>query len=71
MKISFDQIIAAVVIVGGMALRCFGVDGEVWALVLLAGGFIFGSGYQERKLRARLNELEKALEQVREKGSQE
>lgn len=51
MKIEFDQVIALVVIVGGMSLRVFGINSEVWALVLLAAGFAFGAGYQSRKKR--------------------
>ncbi len=34
---------AVVVIVGGMTLRLFGINAEVWSLVLLAAGFLFGS----------------------------
>ena len=49
MKIEFDQICALVVIVGGFTLRFCGIDGEVWAVVLIASGFLFGSGYQARR----------------------
>ena len=51
-KISFDQVVAAVIIVGGIVCKCFDIDSEVWALVLLAAGFIFGTGYQSRKSKA-------------------
>lgn len=51
MKIEFDQLIAGVVIVGGLALRFCGIDAEVWAVVVIAVGFLFGSGYQARKQR--------------------
>lgn len=49
MKIEFDQICALVVIVGGFTLRFCGINSEVWAVVLIAAGFLFGSGYQARK----------------------
>lgn len=49
MKVEFDQIIALVVIVGGFTLRGLGINAEVWGVVLIASGFIFGSGYQARK----------------------
>lgn len=51
MKIEFDQLIAAIVIVGGLALRFCGVDSEVWSVVIIAVGFLFGSGYQRRKIK--------------------
>jgi hypothetical protein len=49
MRVEFDQVCALVIIVGGMVLRCIGIDTEIWALVLLAAGFLFGTGYQARK----------------------
>lgn len=49
MKIEFDQVIALVVIVGGLALRFSGIDAEVWSLVIVAAGWAFGSGYQVRR----------------------
>lgn len=49
MKWEPDAIGALIVITGGMVIRCFGIDGEVWALVLIAAGFLFGSQYQGRK----------------------
>lgn len=52
MKIEFDQVIALVVIIGGMTLRYFGINAEVWAIVILATGFVFGSGYQTRRRSA-------------------
>ena len=50
MKWTPDLIIAAFVIVAGVALRCFGINSEVWAMVLLACGWVFGGQYQNRKL---------------------
>lgn len=49
MKWTPDVIIASIVIVGGMVLRVIGIDAEVWALVLIAAGCIFGAGYQSRR----------------------
>jgi hypothetical protein len=53
MKIEFDQMIAGLVIATGLCLRCFGINSEVWALVLCASGFLFGTGYQSRKTTSR------------------
>ena len=50
MKWTPDTIIAAVVIVGGLGLKFCDIDGEVWSLVLMAAGWVFGSQYQARKL---------------------
>lgn len=49
MKIQFDQLLAGVVIAGGLIIRCFGIDGDVWSLVSIAAGFVFGTGWQARK----------------------
>lgn len=49
MKIEFDQVCALVVIIGGMILRGLGINAEVWGVVLIAAGFLFGTGYQARK----------------------
>jgi len=51
MKWTPDAIGAIICIVGGLALRFTGIDSEVWALVLIAAGFLFGGQYQERKIR--------------------
>lgn len=50
MKWTPDTIGALIVIAGGLALRFCGIDSEVWALVLIAAGFLFGAQYQTRKL---------------------
>ena len=51
MKIEFDQVCALVVIVGGFTLRGMGINSEIWSVVLIACGFLFGTGYQARKKR--------------------
>lgn len=44
-----DVVIAAIVIIACLALRFCGINGEVWALLLLAAGWVFGGTYQRRK----------------------
>lgn len=48
-----DIIIALVVIVLGFAMRFCGINGEIWAMVLLAGGWVFGKQYEVVKERKR------------------
>lgn len=50
MKWTPDTIAAIIIITGGLVIRCLGIDGEVWALVLMAAGFLFGAQYQSRKI---------------------
>lgn len=50
MKWTPDSVGALIVIAGGLALRFCGINSEVWALVLIAAGFLFGAQYKERKL---------------------
>ncbi len=49
MKIEFDQVCALVIFLVCAVLLYFKVDGEVKAAMTLAGGFLFGSGYQARR----------------------
>lgn len=56
MKIEFDQICALVVIVGGFTLRGLGINSEIWSVVLIATGFLFGTGYQARKKKPPVKE---------------
>ena len=51
MRIEFDQIVALVLIVGASALIFTGIDGEVKAILTMAAGWAFGSGYQARRKR--------------------
>jgi uncharacterized membrane protein YkgB len=44
-----ETIIAIIVIIAGVGLKCVGFDGEIWALVVVASGFLFGKGYQVMK----------------------
>jgi len=50
MKWTPDAVGALIVIIGGLALRVFGIDADVWSLVGIAAGFLFGSQYQARKI---------------------
>lgn len=50
-----EVIIAVILIVGGIALRCVGFDGEIWALVGVASGFLFGNGYQKVKSKRQID----------------
>jgi hypothetical protein len=40
---------ALIVIVGGLGLRYYGIDAEVWSLVLIATGFLFGTTIAEMR----------------------
>jgi hypothetical protein len=53
MKVSWtpDTIACLIIIVGGLALRFTGIDGEIWTLVLAAFGWLCKGQYDERKLR--------------------
>ena len=51
MKWTPDAIGALIIIVGGLALRFAGIDSEVWSVVLIAVGWLFGGQYQVRKMR--------------------
>lgn len=37
---------ALAVLLGGIALRCLGINSEIWALTTVAAGFLFGEQYQ-------------------------
>ena len=45
-----DRITAAIVIIGGICLRWKGIDSEIWAVVLIAVGWMFGGTYQLRRV---------------------
>lgn len=45
-----DVIIAMVIIASCLALRFCGINSEVWALLLMATGWVFGGTWQTRKL---------------------
>lgn len=49
MKWGPDTVGALVFLVGGLALRFCGIDAEVWAVVIIAVGFLLGTGYADRK----------------------
>lgn len=42
---------ALVVIIGGLALKFCGINSEVWSLVLVASGFLFGEQYEITKIK--------------------
>lgn len=52
---------ALIVIAGGMVLRVLGIDAEMWSLVMIAAGFLFGEQYDIRKVerKVQLKEQEK------------
>jgi len=51
MKVSWtpDAIGALIIIVGGLALRFTGIDGEIWTLVLAAFGWLCKGQYDLRQ----------------------
>jgi len=49
MKIGFDQICALVIFAVCAALLALHIDSEVKSAMVLAVGFLVGSGYQSRK----------------------
>ena len=50
MKWTPDAIGAIIIIAGGLGLRFAGINQEVWSLVLVAAGFLFGGQYQLRRI---------------------
>ena len=50
MKWTPDTVGALIIICGGLALRFTGIDSEIWSLVLVAAGFLFGGQYHIRRL---------------------
>jgi hypothetical protein len=44
-----DVIIAAGVIVASFTMRCFGINAEVWAMSLLAAGWVFGGAFHSKR----------------------
>jgi len=48
MKLSWDIIIALVLIVGCFILILTGIDGEVKSILTMAAGWCFGSAYLQR-----------------------
>ena len=49
MKLQFDQVAALIVFLVCALLLFLKVDGEVKTAMTLAVGFLFGSGYQQRR----------------------
>jgi len=45
---------ALIVIIGGITLKCLEINSEVWALVLIASGFLFGEQYDIRKVERKI-----------------
>lgn len=52
---------ALVIITGGIVLRVLDIDAEMWSLVILAAGFLFGEQYDIRKVerKVQMKEQEK------------
>ncbi len=49
MKWTPDAIGCLIIIVGGLALRFTGIDGEIWTLVIAAFGWLCKGQYEIRK----------------------
>lgn len=49
MKWSPDKITALILLVGCLALRFTGIDGEVMSILTISAGYLFGVGIAERK----------------------
>ena len=49
MKWSLDGIACIIIIIGGLALKFSGIDGEVWSLVICAFGWLCKGQYDIRK----------------------
>lgn len=41
-----DIIIASVIVITAICLRCFGINAEIWAMGVLAAGWLFGGSYR-------------------------
>lgn len=43
-----DLVIAVIVILCCFTLRVFGINGEVWSVMILAVGWVFGGQFEKR-----------------------
>lgn len=48
-----DLVIAVGVIAACFALRFCGINGEVWAALMIAIGWVFGGQFQKQRLKAK------------------
>ncbi len=51
MKWTPDKITAVILLVGCFGLLFTGIDGEVKSILLIAAGYLFGTGITEKKKR--------------------
>jgi hypothetical protein len=49
MKWTPDKITALILLMGCLALRFTGIDGEVMSILTMAAGWLFGTSYADRK----------------------
>ena len=54
MKWTPSTIGALIVIIGGIVLKCLGINSEVWSLTLIGAGFLFGEQYDIRKVERKI-----------------
>lgn len=45
---TFSDFVAGVLVIGGLIILCFGIDGEVKSLTALGAGWLFSSSWQKR-----------------------
>lgn len=45
---SFADVVAGVLVIGGLIILCLGVDGEVKSLTAIGAGWLFSSSWQKR-----------------------
>ena len=51
-KWSPDMVIAAILVIGCLALIATGVDGEVKSILTIAAGWCFGAGFHTRRCQS-------------------
>lgn len=44
---SFPDFVAGVLVIGGLIILCFGIDGEVKSLTAIGAGWLFGRTWQK------------------------
>ena len=49
------MVIAGIIVIACLIMRFCGINSEVWSLMLVATGWLFGGSYQNRKLLQTVN----------------
>lgn len=49
---------ALAVIIGGITLRCIGINAEMWSLTMIASGFLFGEQFEHRQIERKVKTIQ-------------